>query len=110
MASLRTLAELVREIEETLTDIDDPIERLRQSDAIRADISVILTEQNRRSAYQARRQGRLNDLSQESWRKRRYLIAMAEQYRKANGFEPVQDILTKHLLDLRDLARLRGER
>lgn len=106
----RQLAELVLEVERVLDTMDDPVERLSAADEIRADLAVILTRAGRKSAWQAKTTGAFERLMAAQWRSKKYLLIMAKQYadEKMLPNTMVKDIVTRHVLDITDLARLRG--
>jgi hypothetical protein len=106
----RTLDDAARQIELALDMIVDPVERMAAADRVRADLAVILTRSVRRSAYEAKHQGRLDDLTAVQWRGRDYLLKLAKQHADEAGLPNthVRDIVTRRILDLTDLARLRG--
>jgi hypothetical protein len=112
MSSTRNLTHSVQSIETDLDLIADPVELMAEADRIRADLAVIITKATRRAAWTAKRDGRMNELEAEQWRGRTYLLRMAKQYAEENGLpnDNVRDITTRHILDITDLARLRGSR
>lgn len=110
MALNPVLSDAVAEIERVLRQTDDPCELMQQSDAVRAELAVVLTDANRKAAWRARTTGRFNDLARATWRGPKYLNMLANDHEKRQGLphERVKDIITKRTLDLNDLARLRG--
>ena len=97
-------------VEQGLDYITDPVERVKAADAARADLAVILTRSVRRSCWQAKMEGIIPSLVEAQWRGRDYILVLARQHEHANGLPTthVKDIVTRRLLDLTDLARLRG--
>ena len=111
MSSTRNLTQHVQSIETELDLIQDPIVRMAEADRIRADLAVIITKATRRAAWEAKRDDRLGELTAEGWRGRTYLARMAKQYADENGLPNtnIRDITSRHILDLTDLVRLRGQ-
>jgi hypothetical protein len=112
MSNLRTLQFLTSELQSEFDKITDPIELMPAADAIRAELAVILTEQLRRAATTAYDEQRMGELSEVTWRSRRYLTRMVEHSHKTGQRRPtdrVLDVLNAGHLDLDDLARLRGQ-
>lgn len=113
MSSIRKdLADAVTLIRNALENESDPIERAAAADAVRADLAVLLTHVVRRSAYQAHANHRIPEMAQSGWRSQKYLYQLARQHRDSHGLAPVsriKDINSRHVLDLNDLARLRGQ-
>ena len=110
MSTYGELSDHVRGIENCLDSITDPLQRVVATDRVRADLAVVLTRAIRRSAYEAKMAGRLVEMSGESWRGSRYLYRLAEQWATSQNLpnERVKDVISPNLLDLNDLARLRG--
>jgi hypothetical protein len=93
-----------------LDSVEDPVDRLALTDEVRADLAVVLTRIARKSAHQAKTTGALDRMAQEGWRGRKYLLRLSKQYADDNSLpnDMVRDVVTRQVLDLTDLVRLRG--